>query len=240
MERPIAGILGGMGPAATADLYQKIIAATPATRDQEHIHVVIWADPTVPDRTAALLDGGEDPTPWLLRGALRLAAMGASFIAVPCNTVHAFFPRIEPHIAVPFLHMMEETASAVEVGQPLVERIGLLATTGTVRVGLYQEAFARHHIEVAVPDDANQRKVMDAIHRVKGGDTSNEATALVGEAAHYLVGQRAELLITGCTELPLIFTGADASVPVIDPTDILARAVVRRARSLAASIQPAD
>jgi aspartate racemase len=240
MERLIAGILGGMGPAATADLYQKIIAATPATRDQEHIPVVIWADPTVPDRTAALLDGGEDPTPWLLRGAIKLAAMGASFIAVPCNTAHAFFPRIVPHIAVPFLHMMEETASAVEVAHPTVERVGLLATTGTITVGLYQEAFARHHIEIAVPDEANQRMVMDAIHRVKGGDTSKDATALVAEAADYLIGQRAELLITGCTELPLIFTGVDASVPVIDPTDVLAHAVVRRARTLTESMQPAD
>src|SRR5436305_14021021 len=101
MARPIAGILGGMGPAATADLYQKIIAATPATRDQEHIPVVIWADPTVPDRTPAVLDGGEDPTPWLLRGAERLVAMGAAFIAVPCNTAHAFFPRIAPQISLP-------------------------------------------------------------------------------------------------------------------------------------------
>jgi aspartate racemase len=240
MERPIAGILGGMGPAATADLYQKIIAATPATRDQEHIHVVIWADPTVPDRTPALLDNGEDPTPWLLRGAERLVMAGASFIAVPCNTAHAFFPRITPHIAVPFLHMMEETASAIEVAHPLVERVGLLATTGTVTVGLYQEAFARHHIEVAVPDDANQRKVMEAIHRVKGGHTGKEATALVGEAADYLIGQRAELLITGCTELPLVFTGANASVPVVDPTDVLAHAIVRRARALAESMLPAD
>ena len=108
------------------------------------------------------------------------------------------------------------------------------------RDGMSQEAFARHHIEVAVPDEASQRKVMAAIHRVKGGDTSKDATALVGEAANYLIGQRADVLITGCTELPLIFTGADASVPVIDPTDVLARAVVRRARVLSETPQPAD
>ena len=229
-DRPIVGILGGMGPAATADLYQKIIAATPADRDQEHLHVVIWADPTVPDRTDALLYDGPDPTPWLVRGAERLAAMGASFIAVPCNTAHAFFPRMSSAVNVPLIHMMEETAAAIEISYPTVQRVGLLATSGTIAVGLYQEACARHHIEVAIPMDALQERcVMGAIRRVKAGDTGPEVTALLAEAAEYLVGQRAELLITGCTELPLIFQSKDASVPVIDPTQVLAEAIVRRA-----------
>lgn len=231
MAAAIAGILGGMGPMATADLYGKIIAATPATRDQEHIPVVIWADPTVPDRTDALLHGGEDPTPWLLRGAQRLVESGAAFIAVPCNTAHAFLPRIAPDIPVPFLHMMAETAVSVEIRHPRVERVGLLATTGTITVGLYQEAFAAHHIEVAVPDDAHQQQVMAAIHRVKAGDTGADVTALLGEAATHLIGQGAELLITGCTELPLVFRDGGAPVPVLDPTAVLAAAIVRQAHA---------
>jgi aspartate racemase len=234
VQHPIVGILGGMGPAATADLYAKIIAATPAERDQDHLHVVIWADPTVPDRSTALLHGGEDPTPWLRRGAEKLVAMGASFIAVPCNTAHAFLPRIAADIPVPFLHMMEETATAIEVAHPTIERVGLLATSGTVAAGLYQEWFARHHIEVAVPDEETQeRYVMRALHFVKSGQTGRDVTELVGEAARYLVNHGAEAVITGCTELPLIFKNGDAAVPVIDPTAVLAEAVVRHARSLA-------
>lgn len=234
MQRPIVGILGGMGPAATADLYSKIIAATPAERDQDHLHVVIWADPTVPDRSTALLHGGEDPTPWLRRGAEMLVAMGASFIAVPCNTAHAFLPRIADAIPVPFLHMMEETATAIEVAHPMIERVGLLATSGTIAAGLYQEWFARHHIEVAVPDDDLQdRCVMRAIHLVKSGQTARDVTALVGEAAQHLIDHGAEAVITGCTELPLIFKDGDASVPVIDPTTLLAGAIVRRAQRIA-------
>jgi aspartate racemase len=234
VQHPIVGILGGMGPAATADLYAKIIAATPAERDQDHLHVVIWADPTVPDRSSALLHGGVDPTPWLRRGAEKLVAMGASFIAVPCNTAHAFLPRIAADIPVPFLHMMEETATAIEVAHPTIERVGLLATSGTVAAGLYQEWFARHHIEVAVPDEETQeRYVMRAIHCVKSGQTGRDVTELVGEAARYLVNHGAEAVITGCTELPLIFKNGDAAVPVIDPTAVLAEAVVRHARSLA-------
>jgi len=228
-----------MGPAATADLYAKIIAATPATRDQDHLHVVIWADPTVPDRSTALLHGGEDPTPWLLCGARRLVEMGASFIAVPCNTAHAFLPRIARDVPVPILHMMEETATAIEVAHPAIERVGLLATSGTVAAGLYQEWFARHHIEVVVPnDDVQERCVMAAIHRVKAGDTSRDATELVAEAARALVENGAAAVITGCTELPLIFRDGNATVPVIDPTTVLAEAVVRRARRLAGEIEP--
>jgi aspartate racemase len=234
VQHAIVGILGGMGPAATADLYAKIIAATPAERDQDHLHVVIWADPTVPDRSTALLHGGVDPTPWLRRGAEKLVAMGASFIAVPCNTAHAFLPRIAADIPVPFLHMMEETATAIEVAHPTIERVGLLATSGTVAAGRYQEWFARHHIEVAVPDEETQeRYVMRAIHCVKSGQTGRDVTELVGEAARYLVNHGAEAVITGCTELPLIFKNGDAAVPVIDPTAVLAEAVVRHARSLA-------
>ena len=230
MQRPIVGILGGMGPAATADLYAKIIAATPATRDQDHLHIVIWADPTVPDRSTALLQGGEDPTPWLLRGATQLVAMGASFIAVPCNTAHAFFPAIERAITVPLIHMMDETATAVEIAHPAIERVGLLATTGTIASGLYQEWFAKHHIEVVVPnDDLQERVVMAAIHRVKAGKIGHEMTDLLTEVAAYLVDHGAEALIAGCTELPLVFRDGDASVPVIDPTRVLAEAVVRRA-----------
>jgi aspartate racemase len=233
VQHPIVGILGGMGPAATADLYTKIIAATPAERDQDHLHIVIWADPTVPDRSTALLHGGEDPTPWLRRGGRALVEMGASFIAVPCNTAHAFLPRIAADVSVPFLHMMEETATAIEVTYPTIERVGLLATSGTVAAGLYQEWFARHHIEVVVPDDDNQERcVMRAIHSVKSGQVGRDVTDLVGEAARYLVNHGAEAVITGCTELPLVFRDGAAAVPVIDPTTVLAEAVVRHARRL--------
>ncbi|MCA1670446.1 MAG: amino acid racemase [Thermomicrobia bacterium] len=233
MQRPIVGILGGMGPAATADLYAKIIAATPATRDQEHLHVVIWADPTVPDRSTALLHGGEDPTPWLLHGATQLAAMGASLIAVPCNTAHAFIPRIASVVSIPFLQMMDETAAAVALAHPAIQRVGLLATSGTIASGLYQEWFAKRQIEVVVPnDDHQERCVMRAIHRVKAGDAGPETTALLAEAGAYLIAQGTEALIAGCTELPLVFRDGDASVPVIDPTDVLAQAVVRRATAV--------
>jgi len=234
IDEPIVGILGGMGPLATADFYMKLIASTAATRDQEHLRVVMWADPTVPDRSRGLLGNGVDATPWLVRGGQMLAAMGANFIAMPCNTAHAYLPRVQPQVAIPFLHMMDEAATAVEIRYPLIERVGLLATTATVELGLYAEWFARHHIEVAVPDAARQALVMEAIAAVKAGDSTagsrgTAATAWVREAADYLVAQRTELLVLGCTELPLIFRERDAPIRVLDPTQILAEAAVRKA-----------
>src|SRR5204862_453702 len=116
----IVGILGGMGPLATADLYRKIILATPAGRDQDHLHVIIDADPSVPDRSAALRGEAPDPTPWLLRGARRLEAAGAAFIAVPCNTAHAFLPALRPQLAIPILATIEEFAALdLRVGRVL-------------------------------------------------------------------------------------------------------------------------
>ncbi len=229
MTRPIVGILGGMGPAATADLYTKIIATTPATRDQEHLHIVIWADPTVPDRTDNLLHDGEDPMPWLVRGAQMLQHMGATMIAVPCNTAHAFLPRVQKEVHIPFLDIMEETAAAIAAQFPEARRVGLLATTATITVGLYQQALARHGIEAIFPDSVAQAHIMQAIWRVKAGDADATATALVADVAASLITRGAAVLVTGCTELPLIFRNGDAAAPVVDPTQMLAEAVVQRA-----------
>jgi aspartate racemase len=225
---PVIGILGGMGPAATADLYEKIIAATPARRDQEHARVVIWADPTVPDRTEALLGNGPDPVPALQRGVDRLEGAGASFLVIACNTAHAFLPRLRTR--VPVLGIMEATVETLRAKVPAARRVGLLATTGTLRTGLYQRALAARDLEPVLPSDAGQAEVMEAIARVKRGERGPEVTAIVARVGDGLVRAGAEVLVTGCTELPLVYRTEHAKVPVIDPTDALAHAAVARAR----------
>jgi aspartate racemase len=114
----VVGVLGGMGPAATADFYDKLVRATPATRDQHHLRVVVWSDPTVPDRSAAIVGDGPDPTPWLLRGGRVLTGAGAGLIAVPCNTAHAFLATVEEQIGVPMVHMIDQTVRVVVEGAP--------------------------------------------------------------------------------------------------------------------------
>jgi aspartate racemase len=220
------GILGGMGPLATADLYRKIIEATPASRDQEHLHVIIDADPSIPERTTALLHGGPDPTPLLIAGARRLAAAGVDFIIVPCNTAHAFLPRVAEAVPVPFVSMIEETAREVAGCIGPDQAAGVLASAGTVATGLYQQALERFRRGALVPSEATQQGVTAAIAAVKA------ATALAMPAAEELIGQGARVLLAACTELPLILSQSvvpDPEVRLIDPTGVLARAAVRRA-----------
>jgi aspartate racemase len=232
-RRAVIGILGGMGPLATADLYTKIIERTEAASDQEHIPVVMHADPRVPDRTAALLRGGEDPTPWLVRGAQALAAQGATFIVMPCNTAHAFLPRVQPDVERPFLSMIDAAADAVVRELPEARTVGLLATNGTIASEIYQRALRQRGLATLVPDDETQaERVMAAIAAVKAGQYGREPTALLAEAAEGLVARGAEALLAACTEIPIVLRARDVSVPLIDATAELAQAAVETARHL--------
>lgn len=227
----IIGILGGMGPAATADFYAKLVSMTPGRSDQDHLRTVIWSDPTIPDRTEALLGNGPDPTPWLLNGGRVLREAGATIIAIPCNTAHAFVPRIADHVGLPIIHMIGEVADHLTTLRPAVRTAGLLATTGTVRAGLYQEWLDRYGIRLVLPDDADQDgEVMAAIRAVKAG-TLGTATASLTRAARRLTARGAQAIIAGCTEIPLGLPSDAVGVPLIDPAAILARALVRRSRA---------
>ncbi|HHY75192.1 MAG TPA: amino acid racemase [Firmicutes bacterium] len=221
--RKTVGILGGMGPEATADLFMKIIKATPAKKDQEHLRIVIDNNPSIPDRTAYILGKGEDPTPFLIETAKNLEKMGAGLIAMPCNTAHFFHRAIQEAVGVPVLHMMKEVA---QVLRGKVERVGLLATTGTIKTGLYETHLGDAGISVIVPSPADQEEVMEAIYAVKGGDLERGREIALRQGAK-LAAEGAQAVIAGCTELPLILHDGDLDVPVVDPTRVLAEACVR-------------
>lgn len=226
------GILGGMGPLATVDFYRKVIDATPAGVDQEHLPVVVWADPTVPDRSAALVHDGPDPTPWLIRGAHRLEAMGAQVIATPCNTAHAFLDVVRGSVRARMLDMITETVAQIRACHPEVTSVGVLATTGTLRSGLYQRALESEGLRVVTPTALTQEEaVTGAIRRVKAGQVDAAPICLIERAAEELAARGARLLVAGCTELPLLLGESSAGLPVIDPTSVLARATVREGLS---------
>jgi aspartate racemase len=220
-----------MGPAATVDFYAKLVRATPAATDQEHLRVVIWSDPTIPDRTRALLEGGEDPTPALVAAARALEAVGAGLVAIPCNTAHAFLPRVRRHVDVPFLDMIEQTAAHTARVHESARVAGLLATTGTQRARLYQAALADRGVDVISPGRAAQDDVMRAIELVKANADLARAAELIRPVVSALVDEGADVLIAGCTELPLLLDDDVAPVPVVDPAQVLADAVVRRMNS---------
>ncbi|WP_458112965.1 amino acid racemase [Arthrobacter sp. R1-13] len=226
-HRSVVGILGGMGPEATADFYLKLVHATPATRDQEHLQVLIWSDPTIPDRTDALLTRGEDPTPALIAGARLLKEAGAGMLAVPCNTAHAFLAAVQMEVEIPIIHMIEETAKYVRQLSPTVQKVGLLSTTGTQKAGLYQSWLDREGISVITPAaDSQENLVMNPIRAIKAGNTS-AARPLFIQAARGLIHSGAQAIIAGCTEVPVGLSADDIPVPFIDPAEVLAVTVVR-------------
>lgn len=219
------GIIGGMGPLATADLFQKIILHTRAACDQDHLRVYIDSNTNIPDRTAALLRGGADPTPELVSSARSLERQGADVLIIPCNTAHNFYDAVQSAVSVPVLHMIRLTAQAlVERG---VKTAGLLATDGTVQTGIYQRTFAGTGVELLVPEGEEQRAVMDMIYQgVKAGRRDYDASA-ARRTMEALTDRGAQTLILGCTELPLAAELYGLDFPVTDPTLELALGAIR-------------
>lgn len=226
------GILGGMGPAATVDLFDRIVRATPAQRDQDHIPILIINDPSIPDRTQAILHGGEDPTPRLRAGIEKLAAMGAAFVAIPCNTAHHYLPVLSETAPIPLLDMIGETVAAVRRNYPAVERVGVLATSGTLAVGLYQEALKAAGLTPVEPTPAEIEQVMDAIYGPRGVKTAGvtaEAKSELLSVGQALIERGAQALILGCTEIPLALHDGDLSAPLVASSQSLAEAALRMA-----------
>ena len=220
----VCGIVGGMGPMATADLFMKIINGTKAQSDQNHMRVLIDSNTRIPDRTAAILHGGASPVPELVRSAKTLEAAGADFLVMPCNTAHYFYDAVRASVSVPLLNMLEETATyAASQG---VKTAALLATNGTRRAKLYGAPFQRAGVRLLEPSEKGQEAVMAVIYDgVKAGRAAFDVSAL-GKELDSLQEQGAERFLLACTELPLAFDRYGLNYPAIDPTSILARAAV--------------
>ena len=230
MPEKIIGILGGMGPEATIDLFYKIIKFTPAEKDQDHLRIIIDNNPKIPDRTAAILGKGEDPLPALQETAQNLEKAGANFIVIPCNTAHYFLSSIQESVNIPVLNMIEETAKETKKRIPQIKKVGLLASIGVYKSEIYHQHFKKFHIEVISPEEKDRGKVMKISYTVKAGDLSEEVKKNILKITQKLIDKGAEAVIAGCTEIPLILKEGDVSVPLIDPTQILAKAAFQKAK----------
>ncbi|HDP37193.1 MAG TPA: amino acid racemase [Candidatus Atribacteria bacterium] len=230
MPEKIIGILGGMGPEATIDLFYKIIKSTPAEKDQEHLRIIIDNNPKIPDRTAAILGKGEDPLPDLQETARNLEKAGADLIIIPCNTAHYFLTSIQESVKIPILNMIEETAKETQRKTPQIKKVGLLASIGLYKTEIYHQHFKKFNIEIISPEEKDKEEVMKVIYAVKAGDLSNKAKDNILKIVQKLIDKRAEAIITGCTEISLLLKEGDVSVPVIDPTQILAKIAIQKAR----------
>jgi len=230
MTEKIIGILGGMGPEATVDLFYKIIKFTPTEKDQDHLRIIINNNPKIPDRTAAILRKGESPLPALQETAKNLEKSGADFIIIPCNTAHYFLPSIQESVNIPILDMIRETARETQQIISRIKKVGLLASIGTYKAEIYHQQFDKLNLEVISPEKKNKEEIMKIIYAVKAGNLSNEVKGNILKIAQKLIDKGVGAIIAGCTEIPLILKKGDVPVPIIDPTQILAKAAVRKAR----------
>ncbi len=228
----ILGVLGGMGPLASAQFMLRLTLLTPAGRDQEHIPAVLWSDPRVPDRTAARLGSGEDPLPALLRGIRGLEAAGCGAVAIPCNTAHGWHAAMQAATGLPILHIVEATAAELVRLGVTQGPIGVMGTAATLEMRLYQQGLERRGWPCLMPDAAEMaERVTPGIALVKANRVA-EAYAPLAEVARSLVARGATAVVLGCTEIPLgIAAGPALPFPVADSIDALARAAIAWARA---------
>lgn len=232
-NRRVVGILGGMGPAASAYFCLRLAQSTAAMRDQDHLHVLLDSDASVPDRSAFLLGHGTDPLPALVAMARRLVAAGADLLVMACNSAAPFTPRVRQALGVEFVDWIGEAVSHIVKAYPDVALVGLLATDGTAQAALYQDRLAEAGVATATPAQDVQKLVSQAIDAVKAGTPclARQRDGVL-EAARWLVDEGgASVLLVACTEISLLFSNNEAEwpAPMIDTLDVVAARTVVRA-----------
>ena len=230
------GVIGGMGPLATADFFRKVIDCTAAEDDADHVPLLISSDPRIPPRPAAILAQAESPLPALRTIRDRLMAAGAQALVMPCNTAHCWHAELLGDCPLPFPSIVAVSAEAVRARQAPGgnARVGLIATRATLAAGLFEPELARRGLQALPPsDDTLDRWILPAIARVKAGRV-DEARPLMAQAVERLLADGADFVLLACTEAPLAL--ADAPAPLreraIDTTLELARHTVELWREL--------
>lgn len=231
------GVVGGVGPLATADFFAKVLQLAqtdpeiPAKKDQDFPRIIVDCNGQIPDRTKALLYGGESPVNALVETAQNLVMAGAQLLAIPCNTAHAFLMDVQAQVQVPIVNMIEEVADEIIRSLPKCRKIGILATTGTIKSRVYDNAFIKRGLMTLNLDgDVQEKYVMEAIYGLEGikAGQLELPRKLLSAAVQMLEDIGAEVIVIACTEIPLALE--KANVPLIDSNTVLAKAVLRQAR----------
>jgi len=231
MREKIVGILGGLGPESTAELFLKIIQSTPAEKDYDHLRIIIDNNTKIPNPTRSILNGENGKIMEATKESLsKLENYGVEIIAIPCNTIHFYWDEIKTFTKIPIINMIQEVALVIDQEYPHIEKFGLLATTATIVGRLYEKFIQK---EIITPTDKAQEKVMDAIYGksgIKSGGKGKDVIKKFIDASECLRNQGAEMIIVGCTEISLVLTEDIVSLPLIDALDVLTKSVIREAR----------
>ena len=226
---PVIGVLGGMGPAATAHFQTRLVELTDAATDAEHPVVVTWSDPTVPNRVAALQGTGPSPVPALRSGLAVLAGAGAQVLAVPCNTVHPFLPEARAGFDLQLVDMIE--VAAEETAGAGISTAAVLATAATLQHGMYERALARRSVAAHTPEEGTQTAVLELIAAVKAGVPVRDLASGYEELVSALAAAGCDGVLVACSEISAVAAasagaGAAPAVPAVDAVDALARATL--------------
>lgn len=223
------GIMGGLGPEATADFFSKLIAATPAASDQDHLHILIDNNPKVPNRHLAIR--GESPSvgPDLVAMARRLEEAGANFVVMVCNTAHAWTGDIRAAISIPFISVIEEVVDHIASTYAACP-VGLMAADGCLEAELYQDALKAKGFEPVLWEKDKLERFMALVFRIKAGERDDAMGPEMAALAEDLASRGASLIISGCTEIPLALDEADVHVPLISSSDLLVQRTIEYAR----------
>ncbi|MGI9221515.1 MAG: aspartate/glutamate racemase family protein [Woeseiaceae bacterium] len=230
VRKKTVGVLGGMGPEATVDFMATVVAMTPASTDQDHVHMIVDNDPSIPPRQDALLRAGADPGPAMADMARRLQSVGADFLVMPCNTAHAYSKAVTAVVGIPLLSIIDVTVAACRD----YEAVGLLTTEGCFRSGIYQEALQALGKEPVLPTADELSEFTDLVFCIKQGDKSEPVRKGMLRMIDALQARGAQAIIAGCTEIPLVIDKTMSSVPLVSSTDELARQTIAFARGVSA------
>jgi aspartate racemase len=230
--RKILGLIGGMGTVASAYMFDRLVALTPAAKDQDYIETIVHNNSRVPDRTAGILGTGPSPLPELERSVDLLTGLGVHCIVLACMTSHHFLPLLRRRTPVELIDGVAETARHCAARHPEVRRVGLLASSGALQAGVFQTAFAAHEIEVVTFSAQEQAHYfMEPVYApwgIKAGNVTGLPRERILEGVRLLLGQGVHAVIAGCTEIPLVLAPADLSVPLLDTIDIMCEAAIAR------------
>jgi aspartate racemase len=228
----VAGVMGGMGPDATVDFMARVVALTDSGSDQDHIHMIVDQDPSVPNRQLAIREGSTDVTDALGAMAKRLEDAGADFLVMVCNTAHIFLDGVHASTGIPFINIIDESVSEIDRICPDARKVGVLATDGCLKTGIYQDAITASGREALEPEGADLEQLMNLIKAIKAGNQGDDISGSMLASANALVDRGADVIIAGCTEIPIVFKGDDCAVPVVASTYVLAQRTLEFAKGL--------
>jgi aspartate racemase len=231
--KEIIGIVGGMGSHAAVSFFQNLICSSPVKEDQEYMELIIHNNSAIPDRTEALLYGGEDPLPELIRSVQILEKCGSSTIVLACMTAHNFYDDLQKELKTSKLfNIIEETVNHTINLYQDVSCVGIIASSGAIKTKLWQNAFNKRKIKSVILSDEQQEIYFnDVIYGqagIKAGVITQEQKNKMIKASEILASNGAEVIIGGCSELPIIFSQKDIDLPYINAMDVAINTIINR------------